>query len=55
MFSLSLSLSLSLFSSLSEDEVRVSNQFYNSYGQGFDLQNLTWSAELLENAYEQDL
>ena len=45
----------SLFSSLSEADIRTSNKFYNHFGQDYDLQNLSWSAELLENSYEQDL
>ena len=44
-----------LFSSISEDEVLDSNRFYNRFGQGFDLQNLTWSAELLKHSCEQVL
>ena len=46
---------LSLFFSLSEDDIRTSNKFYNHFGQDYDLQNLSWSAELLENSCEQDL
>ena len=46
---------LSLFSSLSEADIRTSNKFYNQFGKDYDLQNLTCSAELLENSCEQDL
>ena len=46
---------LSLFSSLSEADIRTSNKFYNQFGQDYDLQKLSWSAELLENSCEQDL
>ena len=46
---------LSLFSSLSEADIRTSNKFYNQFGQDYDLQNFSWSAELLENSCEQDL
>ena len=46
---------LSLFSSTTEDEVRASNKFYMQFGQDYDLQNLHWSSELLENSCEQDL
>ena len=46
---------LSFFSSLSEADIRTSNKFYNQFGQDYDLQNISWSAELLENSCEQDL
>ena len=46
---------LSLFAGVTEGDVRSSNEFYNKYGQDYDLQNLHWSAELLENSCDQDL
>ena len=46
---------LSLFAGVTEADVRSSNEFYNKYGQDYDLKNLHWSAELLENSRDQDL
>jgi Zinc knuckle len=38
-----------------EIQVRASNAYYNLYGQNYDVQNLVWSQELLENSCEGDL
>jgi hypothetical protein len=38
-----------------ETEVRASNRFYNRFGQPYDIQNLVWSQELLENSCESEL
>ena len=46
---------LSMFASVTEADVRSSNLFFNRYGQEYDLQNLHWSAELIENSCDQDL
>lgn len=44
-----------IFPSKKETKVRVSDRFYMKYIQVCNIQNLNWSAELLENFYEQDL
>ena len=46
---------LSMFDSVTEIDVRSSNDFFNRYGQGYDLQNAHWSTELLEHSCDQDL
>jgi hypothetical protein len=42
-------------SRVTEDQVRESNRFYSQYGQTYDVQNLMWSQELLENSSEDEL
>ena len=44
-----------MFASVTEIDVRSSNDFFNRYGQGYDLQNIHWSTELLEHSCDQDL
>ena len=46
---------LFMFASVTEADVRSSDLFFNRYGQEYDLQNLHWSAELIENSCDQDL
>ena len=46
---------LRMYMVLTEEEIRESVRFYKTYGQDYDLQNLEWSQELLENSCESDL
>jgi hypothetical protein len=50
---------LSLFEkageALSENHVRAANRFKRYYGQTYDIQDLQWSQEFLENSCEEDL
>lgn len=40
---------------VTEEQVRESNDFYSRHGQTYDVQNLMWTQELLENSCEDDL
>lgn len=40
---------------ITENEVRALNEFLNSFGKDYDIQNLEWASDLLENSFELEL
>jgi uncharacterized membrane protein YgcG len=43
------------YTNITIDEIRKSNRYYNMYGQDYDVQDLGWTQELLENSCEPSL